>query len=216
VAAGADSIRIVVVDDHQMVADTLVRALTAEHDMDVVAVAGTVAGALDEVRLQRPDVVVLDFHLPDGTGADGITALKGAVPTIEVVVITGDIDGDGVFAAIDAGCLGFVTKDRAVDELISAVRAVSRGEPAISPAVLRRLVKRNERQRDLGLLTPRELAVLERLAAGCSNDTIAAELFVSTSTVRNHIQSVLSKLDAHSKLEAVVKGVIAGYVKITG
>jgi DNA-binding NarL/FixJ family response regulator len=96
------------------------------------------------------------------------------------------------------------------------VRATARHEAAIAPSVLRRLVRRNERRRMVGELTARELEVLERLAAGQTNDAIAAELFLSTSTLRNHIQSVLTKLDAHSKLEAVVKGVSAGLVKIGG
>lgn len=207
-------ISVLVVDDHTLVAQSIVHVLAMEEDIVVVGVAATAAAALDEVRRHRPDVVLLDYVLPDGGGAELVLAMKALVPGLEVVMMTGQADNESVFAAVEAGCLGFVTKDRAVGELVGAVRAARKGEPSLSPLVLRRLLDARHGATSVTSLSAREATVLQLLAGGHSTDAIADELSLSTKTVRNHVQRVLAKLDAHTQLEAVVKGVQAGIVRI--
>src|SRR5687768_5381659 len=187
--------RVLVVDDQRMLAESMVRALDAEEDIEVIGVAGTSAEAREQVRRHHPDVVVLDYYLPDGTGADVARSVKASHPEIEIVIITGDGESEEMLLAIDAGCLGLVGKDRPVGELIDAVRSAMAGEPALPFDALRRLVGRD--RRDLGgasassPLTPRELTVLQGMAAGQSNQVIGGNLFISVNTVRNNIQNIL-------------------------
>lgn len=207
-------IRVIVVDDHTLVAQSIVQVLALEPDIAVVAVAATATEALDQVRHHRPDVVLLDCVLPDGAGPDLIGPLRALAPDAQVVMMTGHVESQAVLTSVQAGCLGFVTKDRAVAELVGAVRAASRGEPALAPAVLRRLLDGQRVASSVVALTEREMTVLKGLAGGVGIEGIAADLFLSTKTVRNHVQNVLAKLDAHTQLEAVVKAVQAGLVQI--
>ena len=208
-------VRVLVVDDHRMFAQSLVRILGDETDIEVVGIAASAEEAVHVLSEQPADVVLLDYELPDTVGVSGITRIHAVLPDARLVLLTGHDDGDVLAAAIEAGCCGFITKDKATDHLIDAVRAAGAGEAVISSAMLAQLLPKLRRDgdgRDPAALTPREQEVLGLLADGLSTDAIAERLFVSRNTVRNHVQRMMEKLDAHSRLEAVAIAVRRGLV----
>ena len=204
-AEGATPIRALLVDDHQMFLDSLVRAFRDEADIEVVGTAGTLADGLREASERRPDVVVMDLQLPDGDGIEGARRLLDLVPRTTVLLLTGDDDRRVVARAIEAGCMGFLTKGRAIIELLDAVRALAAGDAYVPGDLLADLLPRvGQTSRGVGSdLTARELDVLRLAAGGKTNQAIADALYLSVNTIRNHVQNAIAKLDAHSKLEAV-------------
>lgn len=195
------AIRVVVVDDHQMFVESLVRLLDDEADIEVVAVAGSSREALTSVHAAQPDVVVMDYQLPDESGARATVALRTRDPQVRVVMLTGHADTSAARAAAEVGCVAFITKDRAAQDLVDAVRSayagvVSLGQPTMN------LVPGWDSKRT-ARLSRREREVLRMLADGKGTEQISEALFISRNTVRAHVQRVISKLGAHSKLEAV-------------
>ncbi|MCU1365083.1 MAG: response regulator transcription factor [Ilumatobacteraceae bacterium] len=209
-----DSIRVLIVDDHKMFADSLARLLGDECGIDVLGIANTGEQAVEMCARLAPTVVLVDYQLPDTNGAVLAGELKSADPDVMIVMLTGANEDRVLLDAIDAGCCGFITKDRAAVEVVEAVRGAAAGEALISPLLLARLLPKLKRTyRSLGSdLTERERATLNRLAEGWSNKAIAADLNLSLNTVRNYVQSLLSKLGAHSKLEAVSTAVREGII----
>jgi DNA-binding NarL/FixJ family response regulator len=193
-------ITILIVDDHSMVAECFQRALLFEADMTVVAVAHTVADAQAAVTSHRPDVVLMDYALPDGDGIAAARTLIRQLPSTKVILVTATNDRGVVRRAIQAGCVGYLEKAMAFAQLVAAVRAAAEGATAISPEHLARAMQ--EPTTDSVRLTARERDVLRLIADGCSNDAIARQLSLSLHTVRTHVQSILSKLRVHSKLQA--------------
>ena len=212
---GGSTIRLLVVDDHGVFATSVGRALSDEPDIEVVATASTAAEAREHV-LQGVDVVLCDYRLGDGDGATLAVELRERQPDVQVVMLTASEDDSVLLAAIDAGCCGFLTKSQPLEEVIAAVRAAAAGESVISPAMLARLLPRLGRNpvSTSADMTPRELEVLEVMSKGGSNQVIADELFVSRDTIRNHVASILRKLDAHSKLEAVAVAAQRGIIRL--
>jgi DNA-binding NarL/FixJ family response regulator len=210
-----EAISVVVVDDHEMFAQGLQVILSADPGIEVVATAGTVEAGCAAVRLHSPDVVLMDYELPDGDGATATVRIKQEVPQTQVVMVTSFDDETILIRAIEAGASGFITKHKAIQEVASAVRAAKAGEALISPSMLARLLPRlRHNPRGLGAdLTPRESEVLQLLAEGVSNQQIADKLVLSLHTVRNHVQNVITKLGAHSKLEAVAAAVREGIIR---
>jgi DNA-binding NarL/FixJ family response regulator len=198
-----------------MVAEALAAALAVEPDIAVVGVVGTAAAARDRVRATMPDVVLLDHHLPDGLGTTLACELRAERPRMRVVLVTGSGDDETLLAeAIAAGCAGFVVKHKGLRDLVGAVRAAHAGDAVISPGLLRNLVLRLSQgsgQVPYGL-TQREIEILRSLADGMSNRAIADELDITLHTVRNHVQSVIRKIGAHSKLEAVSTALREGVI----
>lgn len=205
--------RVLIVDDHAMVASGLRAALDDEHDLEVVATAGSIAEAVAAAERDRPDIVLMDFRMGDGDATDGMAALAAAGLGVPVVVVSGYADARSVQRAVEAGCAGYLLKDQAIEELAGAVRAVCGGGAVFAPAVLPAVLGRRSAGRGHDL-TPREAEVLQLLADGASTADIAGRLFLSTNTVRNHVQRGLGKLGAHSKLQAVAIGVREGHVRV--
>jgi len=199
-------IRVLLLDDHEIFVESLARLLAVERDMDVVAHATTTEEAVRLASDTRPDVAIVDYQLAEGDGTQATAAIKTVSPATRVVMLTGRTDDRVLIAAIDAGCSGFVTKDKALSELVHAVRVVHEGEAYLTSQMLAGLLPRlGSRPADIGgSLTPREVEVLDLMAEGLANDVIAERLHLSRHTVRNHVQSILGKLHAHSKLQAVV------------
>jgi len=210
----SDPISIVLVDDHAMFAESIARLLAKEPDFVVKGVAARVDTGVALARASKPDIAIVDYQLPDGDGAELARQVLTVSPASRVLMLTGSAEPRVLIAAIDAGCAGFVTKNKAFAELANAVRLVHGGDAVIPPDLLASLLPRMGRtNRGLGFdLTSREREVLELLATGAANQAIAVQLFLSVHTVRNHVQNILVKLGAHSKLEAVAIAVREGLI----
>lgn len=210
VAVVAD-VRVLVVDDHRAFSEALAALLGQEPDLWVVGTASRAEDALRlTVRLQ-PDVVTVDIDLGADDGVELSRQLSALVPRPAVVVVSCVDDVGRAVAAFRAGCLCWVAKDARSEELVTTVRGAVRGESRVGPTLLAGVLAALTASREqedaaaelLGRLTARELQVLERMVAGHDRAWIAADLFVTTNTVRTHVQNVLAKLGAHSSLEAV-------------
>jgi DNA-binding NarL/FixJ family response regulator len=208
-------VRVLVVDDHEMVAAGLASMIDAESDLTVVAQAGTAEEAVEKAAIFKPDVVLIDFGLPDEDGIAASHSIRAVAPAAEFVMITASLESPVVSEAMEAGFSGFVIKSSNISELLSAVRAAAEGQVHFSAAALQALVRSHRAPpQPTDTLTTREVEVLRAIAAGHGTGDIAAKLFISQHTVRNHVRSILSKLDAHTKLEAVVIAAKAGVVEI--
>ena len=202
-------IRVLLVDDHQLLTGALSQMLALERDIEIVGVAGTVAEARTMAR-ERLDVVLMDYRLPDGTGAEATRAIKSRWPTARIVMLTALNDDETILESIQAGADGYLTKDRAVEDVVSAVRAAHAGETLLPRSVIMGIAQRVAAAREHGgerrhvePLTPRELEVLRALTEGLSTPEICERLFIAPNTLRTHVQNIMGKLRVHSKLEAV-------------
>lgn len=202
-----------IVDDHPMVRDGLAAVLDSEDDLDVIGVASDVAEARAELDRCPPEVVVTDYQLPDGSGLD--VAAHAIERGARTLLISAVADGGVVIDAVRAGCAGFVHKGHATPELAAAVRTIAAGGAVFPASALRRLV-RQDPPADRHDLSERELEVLRLLARPIPVQEIAAELFISLHTARNHVRSILAKLGARSQLEAVVIAVRSGIIDLAG
>lgn len=212
--SSADPIRVLIVDDHEVLAASLAFVLDSEAGLKVVGVAGSAAAALELAAATAPDVVLLDQRLPDGEGTALIAPLHAVRTTVQVVMLTASSSDQVLLAALEAGAAGFIDKTRGLAEVVSAVRSAAAGESIVSPRLLARLLPRLRRQ-EAGAgndLTAREREVLAHLAEGLSNAEIATRMTVSVNTVRNHVANLSAKLGAHSKLEALSIAVRSGLV----
>lgn len=210
-ASSASQTRLVIVDDHRVLSELLAEALSARDDITVVGTASTGAEAVRTVTMHLPDVVLLDYDLPDTDGVSIMAPLLQGSPNSRVLMLTSYTDRVILSEAIDAGCAGFITKRSSTDEIAAAVLAAFSDQTPVSPDMVRHLVAKNERARSD--LTEREVEVLRLAAKGLRNKEIAEQLFLSVNTVRNHMQRVLNKLGAHSKLEATAIAVQLGIVR---
>jgi two-component system, NarL family, nitrate/nitrite response regulator NarL len=204
--------RVLLVDDHQLLTDSLARLLTAEPDIEVAGIAASVAETR-QLPDQRIDVVLMDYRLPDGTGAEATRLIKARWPGARVVMLTAVQDDGTVLESIQAGADGYLTKDRAVDDVVAAVRDAHSGETLLPRSVVMGIAERVANARDRTMdrppiepLTARELEILRALAEGLTTPQICDRLSISRNTVRTHVQHIMTKLHAHSKLEAVTVG----------
>jgi DNA-binding NarL/FixJ family response regulator len=214
--AASGTVRVLIVEDHSMVAEGLARVLGAEDDFEVVATAASVAEGLRRARDVHPDVAVVDQCLPDGHGTELAERLRGENAATAVLIVSALAEETIVGEAVDAGCSGLVSKGRGSVDLVRAVRAVAAGETFLSADALRALTLRKTQSRPPADLTPREIEVLQCLAYGLTNQAIGQRLYLSPNTVGNHLQRAMAKLEAHSKLEALVNGVRLGIVSLPG
>lgn len=198
-----DPIRVLLVEDHDMVAEAISLAFQATAGLEVVGTARSVSGALAATREHRPDVVVLDRRLPDGDGTAAIADL--AALGARVLVLTGEATASTAARVVEVGGAGLVLKSAGLEDLADAVRRVADGEAVFDGALLHGVLNRlTGRVPATGAsLTARERETLSLLADGASTDEMATRLGVARNTVRNHVQRILDKLGARSKLEAV-------------
>jgi DNA-binding NarL/FixJ family response regulator len=212
--ADAPVVRVAIVDDHHMFAESLSHVLALDPDLDVVGVARDGTAGLELVERSQPDVALVDYRLPDRDGVALTSDIKAAHPGVHVVMLTALRDERVLVDAIEAGVSGFLTKDLAVEDVVGAVRAAAAGEVLIPPDLLARLLPRLAPTGEaIGIdLTNRERELLQRVAQGGTNKAIAHELHLSVNTIRNYVQALLTKLGAHSKLEAVAIATRAGLI----
>ena len=211
------TVRVLIIDDHAVFCDALSAVLRLEPDIEVVGKGGSVREAVEAVQRLRPDVVLLDVHLPDGSGIDALGPMKAAHPSVQVVILTTDEDEALLRTALGAGITGYLSKHEGAAEVLQAVRAAAQGEVLVAPYMLARLLHGLERPAEpppSAPLTPRELSVLNELALGRDNVGVARALNMSPNTVRTHVQHILSKLQVHSKLEAVSRAIRQGWIRI--
>ena len=183
----------------------------------MVGKGGTVQEAIALARALQPDVVLLDVHMPDGSGIDAVGEIKKGRPQTQVVILTSDEEESVLRLAVQAGVTGYLSKHESAAQVTQAVRSAAAGEALIAPYMLARLLhgmQRNQLPAPATPLTPRELAVLQELALGRDNHSVATTLRMSPNTVRTHVQNILSKLEVHSKLEAVSRAIREGWIRI--
>jgi DNA-binding NarL/FixJ family response regulator len=202
--------RIVIVDDHILFREGLSAIIKAEPDIDVVGLVGSVQGAIETVCKLKPDIVLMDFNLPDGTGAEASRQIIQDYPDCKVVFMTMSDKDEDLLAAIRSGAVGYLLKDMTPSKLVAAIRAVQQGEGALSRSMTLRVMQELSRTKDpeaagdpaLGKLTRREKDILLELVAGKSNQEIAQALFISENTVKYHVHSLLDKLNLKDRKEA--------------
>ncbi|MDA8386240.1 MAG: response regulator transcription factor [Actinomycetota bacterium] len=200
------SIRVFLVDDHEVVRRGLVSLIEMEDDIEVVGEAGSVADALSRLPAARPEVMVLDVRLPDGDGIELCREIKSAHPEIACLMLTSFSDDEALFSAILAGASGYLLKQIKTADLLEAVRRVSRGEslldPAITAKVLARLRDPSPEDDLLSKLSPQEHKILDLIADGLTNREIAKEMFLAEKTVKNYVSNLLAKLGMSHRSEA--------------
>ncbi len=203
-------LRVLLVDDHEVVRSGVRALLQATDDIIVTAEAGTVREAVDEADRARPDVVVMDVRLADGSGIEATREIRARHPKTAVIMLTSFADDEALFASIMAGAAGYVLKQVKGGELVRAIRTVGKGEsmldPAVTSAVLDRLRKGKHLMADekLARLSPQEERILNGIADGKTNREIGEELNLAEKTVKNYVSSILSKLEVARRAEAAV------------
>jgi len=204
--------KVVVVDDHELFRRGLVGVLV-ERGIQVVAEASLAREGIALVTERDPDVVLMDLNMPGMSGIEAIQRLTAIAPLKPVVVITVMADEESLMDALLAGACGYVLKDQPIDQIVEAIRAAARGESLISPRIASRLVHRIRTPNHSELpgsdpkLTSRELEVLHFLARGIDNREIARSLYLSEHTVKNHVSSILLKLQVENRIQAAVRAV---------
>ena len=193
-------IRILTVDDHQLLREGIAAVLESQEDMKLVAQASNGREAVDNFRRLRPDVTLMDLRMPDMSGIEAITEIRGEFPDARIVVLTTYAGDAQAAAALKAGAAGYLLKNLVRKELLETIRAVHSGKRRVPPEIATEIA---EHVAD-DALTARELDVLRRVAAGKSNKLIAAELDISEGTVKTHMKSILPKLDAADRTHAVM------------
>jgi two-component system NarL family response regulator len=209
---GGTEIRVLLADEHALFREAVKMVLDGEPDITVVAEARDGLRAVSEAERLTPHVALIDAGLPNCDGVRATQLIGKRVASCRVLVLASGEDLNLLEAAIRAGARGFLTKERPLDELIAAARALHRGETLVPPLMLggllarltRRVREQDDAIRRIARLTRREKEVLALLAEGADNEGIAQRLVVSPQTARTHIQNVLSKLDVHSRLEAAM------------
>jgi DNA-binding NarL/FixJ family response regulator len=199
-----NQVTVLLVDDHEMVAESFRRVLGAIGNIDVVGLATTAADAVALASDHHPDVILMDYELPDADGATAARAILALLPDTKILILSGGESSRALIAAVDAGCVGYVRKGEVLGKLVASIHAAAAGEVVLSPVELQRIAAGHKANgAHAAHLTPREQEILDLLGEGLANQAIAERLTLSLNTVRTHVQTVLSKLGAHSKLEAV-------------
>ncbi len=208
-----DTIRVLVVDDHEMVGAALDAVLARDPDLTVVGLAADGAEATELARRHQPDVVVTDFQLRDGQSPEWFDRIRAAADGCSILVLTGWATERSLLVALDAGASGFLSKEQPMDALVDAVHRVSAGEVVVAPQLVSVLARRSTSgPRDRRRLSDRELEILDQLARGADTAAMASALCISPHTVRNHVSRLMMRLGAHSRLEAVSEAVRQGII----
>jgi two-component system response regulator DegU len=213
------SLRLILVDDHKMLREGLRRSLE-ELGFAVIAEAGDGEEGVRLAAAMRPDVMLMDVSMPEMDGVEACRQIVERNPNAKVVMLTMHADRDIVDRALKAGAVGYLTKDCSIDEVAEAVKLASNGETAMSPALAagflaeaRKLDSGAERDEDR-IITKREEEVLQLIADGCSTPEVAAKLYISQKTVKNHLASIYEKLNARDRTQAVITAVRMGIITL--
>ena len=216
------AIGVLIVEDQRILAESLAALLERDDALKVVGIAFTAGEAVARAREDRPDVVLMDFRLPDGSGAEAAARIRSEGTAEAIVFLTGDESEAALAEALEAGAAGFLPKSEALDNVVDAIKRAGRGNMLIQPRDVQRAFAEirarrraaHDREQVLKALTARERDVLRLLSDGHDVASIAGKLRIAPLTVRTHVRSLLAKLDAHSQLQAVARaralGIIGG------
>jgi DNA-binding NarL/FixJ family response regulator len=214
-----DHVRLLLADDHRMLRESLRRAME-EHGFDVVGEAPDGAEAVRLAKELRPDVILMDVTMPVLDGVEATRQVRDQVPGTQVVILTMHADREVLVDAIRAGAAGYLVKDCSTEEVVDTVRKAASGETALSPELaasmlgeVRALVKREEGGAE-AIISKREEEVLQLIADGLSTTEVAAKLYISVKTVKNHLASIYQKLDTRDRTQAVLQAVRMGIVRL--
>ena len=218
----ARRVQVLIVQDHPLLASAISRVLEAQPDLAVSGVSSSGADAVQSAADNRPDVVLMDFRLPDVTGPAAARMIKSAHADAAIVFHSADESETALLDAIDAGATAYLTKDATADQIIEAVRRASTGEVLIPVELFARAIARQrgvvtrKRERDqlLAEFTPRELDILHLLAEGLDTTAMAQRLAIAPHTVEWHVRHVIEKLQVHSKLQAVIAAAHLGLIEL--
>jgi NarL family two-component system response regulator LiaR len=203
----AEKIRVIIADDHPVVRQGLRGFLDTIDDLEVVAEAADGDEAVALAREHVPDVILMDLLMPNKNGVEAISEIVDFSPASKVIVLTSYTEDEYLFPAMQAGATGYLVKDTAPEELVSAIRAAARGHATLHPTVAAKLVRgvgRSEKDKLLGDLSNRELDVIRLVARGMSNREIADELCITEGTVKSHVSNILSKLHLVHRTQAAL------------
>jgi DNA-binding NarL/FixJ family response regulator len=210
-ANGTEPVRVLVVDDQELFRRGLIMLLGSDSDIDVVGEAADGVTATDLAVKTAPDVILLDVRMPRRTGVEACRAIKEAVPSAKIIMLTVSDEEADLYESVKNGAAGYLLKDSSIEEVAQAIRVVNEGQSLISPSMAVKLIdefkqmSKPEREQGPALrLTERELEVLRLVAKGLNNREVAKELFISENTVKNHVRNILEKLQLHSRMEAVM------------
>jgi DNA-binding NarL/FixJ family response regulator len=206
--------RVVVIEDHTLVRQSLVKTINAEPGFEVIAEAGRGDEGLNLIKMHAPDVALLDITMPGGNGLEVAANLRQAAPNVRFLFLTMHDDDSSISKAIALGADGYVLKTASTDELLTALHAIAEGGSYLSPAVARRVIDLSSGKTPGTNLTDRELEILRLLAGGARPGQVAEKLFVSIKTVKNHLTSVYSKLGVQTGAQAVAEAYRRGLVSL--
>ena len=206
-------LKILIVDDHQVVRRGLQMTIDAEKDMRVVGEAANGAQVLALIQKHKPDVVLMDLQMPEMNGVDALKQIRPAYPNLPILILTTFTDDAHVYAALRAGASGFLLKEMSGDDLVAAIRGAAQGKPQLHPDIARRLMARAPMPDDpFDLLTERERGILKLLARGKSNKEIANELVLTEMTVKGYVSDLFAKLGVNDRTQAALMAVRFGLV----
>ena len=210
VATGPNLIRVLTADDHALIRDGIAALIANQKDMSLVAEASNGREAVEQFRMHRPDVTLMDLQMPEMNGIDALIAIRGEFPDARIIVLT-TYAGDALCQrAMKAGAQGYILKGNVRKDLVDTIRAVRAGKKILHAEVAAEIA---EHAMD-DALTPREMKVLSLIAAGNSNKLIADELSISEDTVKGHVKSILSKLGVNDRTHAVTVGLKRGIIEL--
>ena len=203
----SEKIKILLVDDHEVVRMGLRTLLERRENIAVVGEAGTVEEAVAAAERTEPDVIVMDIRLPDGSGVDACREIRGQRPETKVIMLTSYADDEAIYGSIMAGAAGYLLKQTRGQDLASAIGRVAAGESLLDPGITEKVLKRMRQlaegeSDDLAALTPQERKIIGFIAEGKTNKEIAEVVFLSDKTVKNYVSSILSKLNLRRRSEA--------------
>ena len=213
-----ETIKIMIVDDHEVVRDGLVTMMGMEQDFTVVGEAKNGLQAIEKALALRPDVILMDLRMPELDGVQAMHRIRSEDKNVQFLVLTTYDDDEYIFDAIEAGAKGYLLKDTSREELFNAVRAVHRGESLVQPSVAAKVLDRfAQLSRDAvvpDILSAREVEVLQLMARGSANKEVAASLSISESTVKTHVANIFQKLDVNGRTDAVTQALQRGIIKL--
>lgn len=212
-----EKIKVLVADDHLLVREGICKLLELDEKIQVIGEAVDGEDAVNKAKKLRPDLILMDLNMPKLSGIQASEQIKTLFPDIRIIILTIHDDEEYIFEVLKAGAEGYLQKDVSAEELRSALQMVFNGETLFPASVINRVMGRDRRKPEEtieNILTDREIEVLEMMARGNNNRTIGEKLFISEKTVKNHVSSILKKLEVNDRTQAVIYAIKKGWVDL--